>query len=792
MNTLSTYQQNITFIVRVGARIAWAWLTLFVIAFSVVGGQHSLYGQSNDAPSGDGRPFRLGLWGGYGMNAHTADFPELSGYPIFTPRTSMNQGPANFRTGTGMGLSLGALYELPLAQSLALTARLSYTAHDGLLTTSDKTLLGDAQGNVIGALHEYRINARLASLGADIGAKWTPLGGLYIAAGLRGAWMMQSTFSQEERLVASSSGTSLTGGFDKQTFSRVRNEQEGALPSSAPIQFFAHAALGYEIPLGFMRLAPELGYMMGLTSILAGGTAWRIDQLRAGISALFTFQPLASGVLQMSGDSFDEILESRTLIRPASQDTTILASNTKPDGNTAAKNNVPKNDVKSDGSNSGKTERSSLSAARTTLDVQAFGIVRTAQRSLKERGEKEQVVEKQEQSVILPKQEVIVRHNYSLLPYIFFDGDRSAAIPPRYARLTTEATAQFAAEKLHVSTALIAGEHPYYHLLNIVGQRMKRFPEAKLNILGGIDGASGERDNLRVARQRALAVATYLRTVWGVDSARLVLGEARLTAKSGRIFNEQDRQAENRRVELSSDTVALLEPIQLFDTVQRSAPVRVRFMPAAKGTSETAAAISSWNLAIRQEDRLIKELRGEGALPPSLDWRADEKEYALLRVNVPLQFSLTAQEKAGTLLTAPVRSLPVQPRLFRVADEEYCENLLIEKYNLILFDATKSSVAQTQAITLKALNSRITARSKVLVEGYMDKSDDEEANKRLSRARAQSAAQSLKSFVRGAQLDVQGYGSQKPLYDDRLPEGRMYSRTVLVTVETPLGEDWQK
>ena len=792
MNILSTYQREITFLVRANARITWALAALVAIACGVIGSQHSLYGQSNDAAPGEGRPFRLGLWGGYGMNSHSADFPELSGYPIFTTRTSANQGPANFRTGAGMGLSLGVLYELPLAQSLALTARLSYTAHDGLLMTSDKTLLGDAQGNVIDALHEYRINAHLATLGADIGAKWTPVGGLYIAAGLRGAWMMQSTFSQEERLVASGSGASLTGGFDRQTFSRVRNEQEGALPAAAPVQFFAHAALGYEIPLGFMRLAPELGYMMGLTNILAGGTAWRIDQVRAGISALFTFQPLANGVLQMSGDSFDEILESRSLSRPASQDTTILASNTKPDGNTASKNNVPKNDIKSDGANPSKTERPSLPAARTMLDVQAFGIVRTAQRSLKERGEKEQIVEKQEQSVVLPKQEVIVRHSYSLLPYIFFDGDRSAAIPPRYARLTTEATAQFTTEKLHISTALTAGEHPYYHLLNIVGQRMKRFPEAKLNILGGIDGASGERDNLRVARQRALAVAAYLRTVWGVDSARLVLGEARLTAKSGRIFNEQDRQAENRRVELSSDTVALLEPIQLFDTVQRNAPVRVRFMPTAKGTSETAAAISSWNLTIRQEDRTIKELRGEGALPPSLDWRADEKEHALLRVNVPLQFALTAQEKAGTLLSAPVRSLPVQPRLFRAADEEYCENLLIEKYNLILFDATKSSVAQTQAVTLKALNSRITARSKVLVEGYMDKSDDEEANRRLSRARAQSAAQSLKSFVRGAQLDVQGYGSQKPLYDDRLPEGRMYSRTVLVTVETPLGEDWQK
>jgi outer membrane protein OmpA-like peptidoglycan-associated protein len=761
---------------------------LILLCF-VLSSQYHLYGQSNDAASGNGRPFRLGLWGSYGMNTHTADFPELSGYPIFSPRTSFNQGPANFRAGAGTGLSLGAVYEMPLAQSLSLAARLSYTAHDGLLTTSDKTLLGDAQGNVIDALHEYRLSAHLASLGADVGVKWTPVGGLFIAAGVRGAWMLQSTFSQDERLVAVNSATSLSGGFDKQTFPRVRNEQEGAIPTLAPMQFWGSASLGYEIPLGMMRLAPEVGYMLGLTSLLSGGTVWRTDQLRAGVSVLFTFQALSNGVLQMSDDAFDEILESRPLPRTVSPDTTILANNSKPENSTRTNppstNNESKNPTTA-------TERTPVSVARPTLDVQTFGIVRTAQRSSKERGEKEQIEEKREQSVILPKQEVIVRHNYSLLPYIFFDGDRSAAIPQRYARLSTEATAQFAAEKLRVSTTLTAGEHPYYHLLNIVGQRMKRFPEAKLNILGGIDGASGERDNLRVARQRASAVAMYLRTVWGIDSVRLVMGEARLTAKSGRMFNEQDRQAENRRVELSSDTTALLEPVQLFDTVQRSAPLRVRFLPTLRGANAATPAITSWTLALRQEDRTIKELRGDSTLPATLDWRADERELALLRIDKPLQIALTAQEKSGMSLTAPVRSLPITSRVFRVTDEEYCENVLIEKYNLILFDATKSSVAQTQALTLKALNARITARSKVLVEGYMDKSDDEDANRRLSRARAQSAAQSLKSFVRGAQLEVQGYGSQKPLYDERLPEGRMYSRTVLLTVETPLGEDWQK
>lgn len=746
-------------------------------------------------------PFRLGLWGGYGINTHTADFPEFTGFPVFFPRTSVNRGPENFRGGQGMGISFGALYEMPLAQALSLTARLSYAAHDGTMTTTQPTVLGDLQGNVLDAMHEYRINAALGSIGADIGVKWYPLNGLYAALSLRGAWMLQTTFVQHERLLeaaqTSSPPATIAGGFTPQTFSKTWNEQRGTIPNLAPVQVFASASVGYEIPLGFMRLAPEIGYTVGLTNFFAGNgqsqEQWRVSQIRGGISALFTFQTLQDGVLQMSGETFDDILRDRMRPTVSSQERSndtdsALALSSKENRSitlgksaTTAPNNGNINTAK----------------AAPLLDVEAFGIIRTGKRapSTKALGKPTTPVfdekpfeERRETSVILPKQELIVRHNYSLLPYIFFDAERSAVLSERYVRLSTEATATFAPEQLRPSTVLNSGNHPYYHLLNIVGQRMKRSPESKLNILGGIDGSSAERDNLRLARQRALAVATYLRSVWGIDSARLVIGEARLSNKMGRSFNEQDRQAEYRRVELSSDTTALLEPIQLFDTLQRALPPKIRLFPRIAGN----AVISSWNLGLKQEGRTLKEWQGEGALPETLNWRGDERDTPEILPEKPVQISLSARTAEGQTLIAPQRSLPVQVRLFRSAEEEYADNALLEKFNVILFDVTKSSVAQTQALTLKAMNTRITARSKVLVEGFMDKSDDEEANKRLSRTRAQAVAQSLKFLSRGAQLEVQGYGSQKPLYDERLPEGRIYSRTVLITIETPLVDSAEK
>lgn len=735
------------------------------------------------------RPFRLGISGGYGINTHTANFPEFKGFPVFFPRTSVNQGPGNFREGTGMGISIGALYEMPLAQALSLTGRLSYTALDGAMTTTQPTLLGDLQGNVTAAIHEYRINAYLGSIGADVGVKWYPLNGLYAALSLGGAWMLQSTFLQDERLLdADNPSSPLPGGFNPQSFPKIRNEQRGSIPGFSPFQAFASASVGYEIPLGFMRLAPEFGYTVGLTNFFAGAEEWRISRIRAGISALFTFQSLQDGILQMSGETFDDILVE--LIKPRfvpnnttnTQDSLLAASSTQ----SPTQKQEPT-----------QTQTTTVAAKpKPSIDVEAVGILRIGKRVLADNtssrtnaiADDKPLEERREQRIILPKQELIVRHNYSLLPYIFFDGERSAVLPQRYARLSTEATAGFAPDKLRPSTTLTSGEHPYYHLLNIVGQRMKRLPETKLNILGGIDGSAAERDNLRLARQRALAVATYLRNVWGIDSVRLIIGEARLSNKAGRSFNEQDRQAEYRRVELSSDTAALLEPIQLFDTVSRTLPPRVRIFPRLQG----GGAIASWNVGLKQEGRTLKEWRGEGAIPEVLNWRGDERTVVELPPAKPVVINLTARTDEGEELTAPERTLPVEIRLFRSADEEYTDNALLEKFNVILFDVTKSSVAQSQALTLKAMNTRITARSKVLVEGFMDKSDDEEANKRLSRTRAQAVAQSLKFLSRGAQLEIQGYGSQKPLYDERLPEGRIYSRTVLITIETPLIESAEK
>jgi outer membrane protein OmpA-like peptidoglycan-associated protein len=65
---------------------------------------------------------------------------------------------------------------------------------------------------------------------------------------------------------------------------------------------------------------------------------------------------------------------------------------------------------------------------------------------------------------------------------------------------------------------------------------------------------------------------------------------------------------------------------------------------------------------------------------------------------------------------------------------------------------------------------------------------DEDINKVISERRAKSVANRLR--LRDA--IIKGVGEENLLYNNRLPEGRFYCRTVQITVETPVKDSSDK
>ncbi|MEP7220313.1 MAG: OmpA family protein, partial [Bacteroidota bacterium] len=128
--------------------------------------------------------------------------------------------------------------------------------------------------------------------------------------------------------------------------------------------------------------------------------------------------------------------------------------------------------------------------------------------------------------------------------------------------------------------------------------------------------------------------------------------------------------------------------------------------------------------------------------------------------------------------TLPVEQVTVRKkRVERIADKQ------IDRYSLIIFDFDKGDLNETNRKIAQFIKARIRPTAAVTIEGSTDRIGEAEYNKRLSEERARSTARAL--GVAGG--TVRGIG-ESGLYDNDLPEGRFYCRTVSIVVETPVVE----
>ena len=105
----------------------------------------------------------------------------------------------------------------------------------------------------------------------------------------------------------------------------------------------------------------------------------------------------------------------------------------------------------------------------------------------------------------------------------------------------------------------------------------------------------------------------------------------------------------------------------------------------------------------------------------------------------------------------------------------------IDRYSLILFDFDRSEIGSANKRILDYIKPRIASNASVTVTGYTDKIGDDQHNKELSLQRAQNT---VKAIGKGNAI---GEG-EKEIFDNTIPEGRFYNRTVTVIVETPISK----
>jgi len=371
--------------------------------------------------------------------------------------------------------------------------------------------------------------------------------------------------------------------------------------------------------------------------------------------------------------------------------------------------------------------------------------------------------------------ETIVTQTYPILPYIFFNFNSS-----EIRNVYSQDNLSFNKNNLPKNTLGI-----YYRVLDLIGERLKSNPNTEITLRGLTDGNELDslENRLELAKSRAETIANYFVNNWGIDVSRIKVIYDDTPAISTSIIYKEGAQ-ENRRVEILSEDTEILEPVLHskfleYNTNKDALDYNVETNWSGKG-------------------EMTLELFDDGQLIGSKTVIGDMEGERIISFENELIDNLSKKNMVNKLLTARLT-------LSKLGQDDEIKEVFIPykksqnqfevgRLNLIVFDFDRSDISKQNADMIKDfINSAIAPNSISVIKGSTDRLGEFKYNKSLSLARAKSVEKFIKGFKPDYKFDkVEGLGSSQLLFDNDLPEGRFYCRTVLVEVKTPLETDIKK
>lgn len=359
--------------------------------------------------------------------------------------------------------------------------------------------------------------------------------------------------------------------------------------------------------------------------------------------------------------------------------------------------------------------------------------------------------------------ETTVTEAYPILPYIFF-GEKSSVIDRKYL-VNKE-------KNINESNLPNNSIEIYYRLLDIIGQRLKNNKRAKITVVGHSDGVEfptkSEREKL--ALSRANEVASYFMKNWQVNKNQIIIGSNDVPVlATSNIYSEGP--SENRRVEIKTTDNQLLKPILL-----------TKFKEYNVLADDIVLSLTSNNLdavEISRFELINKEIIPLGKISDSIikvKLNSEEKNNITKQIENSQTIPLYAQYNTNKTEIVNI------PYVIRNDTFEY------QRLNLIVFDFDKFEISTANLMILNDFVAKsIQDNSEVRIIGSTDILGSKDYNLQLSKQRAISTQTSLKNINPKANfIEVKGIGDTNLKYDNSTPEGRFYSRTVLIEVKTPI------
>lgn len=382
---------------------------------------------------------------------------------------------------------------------------------------------------------------------------------------------------------------------------------------------------------------------------------------------------------------------------------------------------------------------------------------------------------------------------YPLLPYIFFDLN-SSDFSSRYTIFRSPSQTQgFNDERLPGSTL-----QKYYHVLNIYGYRLTKYPNVKVDITGCVDEINEDKKSA-LPMKRAELVRNYLRDIWKIDESRITVSA---TGWPRERSNPKDTLGivENRRAEIrftgdANDVWHVAKPILDNDPTLFPSPETMTWT-MTNGIDN--AIVQSRRIEIWRNGTSWNVLNSIGNTEASAvwDWKSTAEEYPQEgkdvkeeEQNLPgYSAQLVVVSKNGTECRSDSVRIPVKRLSTKSRTIERTGAATKEKYNLILFDFDSFNPGEmNKRILSEFVYPRVKASTVIHVEGHTDVVGQDEHNKRLSENRAKTTRELINSGAGSYKLlDSRGTGEEEPLFGNALPEERFFNRTVQVILETPL------
>jgi len=230
------------------------------------------------------------------------------------------------------------------------------------------------------------------------------------------------------------------------------------------------------------------------------------------------------------------------------------------------------------------------------------------------------------------------KSTYMLLPYIFFDHN-SSTIPSRYKRIPASARTSYELPKSPQQPLAL-----YYDVLNIIGKRMTQLPNSRITLIGSHSDTGEEKGNNALVLKRIEAVSAYLQDVWRIPAGRIEF-RARTLPTSPSSSTTPEGQAENRRVEITSNTPELLEPV----TVEYVS--RVANPPALSFALDISSGVGlkQWALEIQNVDNqgamtTLKDTSGGTTYPQRWIWWLNDQPLTIPTSSEPISARLEAYD----------------------------------------------------------------------------------------------------------------------------------------------------